>query len=223
MAARLIYLHGLNSAPQSTKAQQLKQRVDALPEAVRPSLLIPALPHRPCAAMALVGHLIDTVGPKDLTLIGSSLGGYYATWLAEHYAADRVRAVVINPTTGPARDLRPYMGRQRNLYSGDEYDLTEDHLREFLALTVDRLTDPGRYYLMLQTWLGQRLLVDKTPAYAVDPEALARAEAYFEDPIYIHLLRHPYGMVRSFEEAKLDQLWFPRLVGTDADRHHKSA
>ena len=151
MAARLIYLHGLNSAPQSTKAQQLKQRVDALPEAVRPSLLIPALPHRPCAAMALVGHLIDTVGPKDLTLIGSSLGGYYATWLAEHYAADRVRAVVINPTTGPARDLRPYMGRQRNLYSGDEYDLTEDHLREFLALTVERLTDPGRYYLMLQT------------------------------------------------------------------------
>jgi LPS sulfotransferase NodH len=72
------------------------------------------------------------------------------------------------------------------------------------------------YYAMLQEWLGERILVDKTPAYAVDPEALRRAEDYFEDPFYIHLLRHPYAMVRSFEEAKLDQLWYPRLTGTDA-------
>ena len=151
VAIKLIYLHGLNSAPQSTKAQQLKSRIEALPESVRPSLLIPALPHRPSDAVMLVGHLIDTIGPTGLTLIGSSLGGYYATWLAEHYAIDRVRAVVINPTTGPARDLRPYMGRQRNLYSGHEYDMTEDHLREFLALKVDRLIDPERYYLMVQT------------------------------------------------------------------------
>ena len=151
MAIKLIYLHGLNSAPQSTKAQQLKRRVEALPESIRPSLLIPALPHRPSEAMTLVGHLIDTLGPTGLTLIGSSLGGYYATWLAEHYAVDRVRAVLINPTTGPAHDLRPYMGRQRNLYSGDEYDMTEDHLGEFLALKVDRLTDPELYYLMVQT------------------------------------------------------------------------
>lgn len=50
----------------------------------------------------------------------------------------------------------------------------------------------------------------------MDPSALARAEAYFDGAIYIHLLRHPYGMIRSFEEAKLDQLWFPRLVGTAA-------
>ena len=151
MPAKLIYLHGLNSAPQSTKAQQLKSRIDAMPEAWRPALLIPALPHRPREAVIMVTHLIDTLGPDGLTLIGSSLGGYYATWLAEHYAADRVKAVLINPTTGPADDLRPYMGRQRNLYTGAEYDLTADHLREFLELKVDRLTDPERYYLMVQT------------------------------------------------------------------------
>lgn len=74
----------------------------------------------------------------------------------------------------------------------------------------------SEYYRMLQGWLRERILVDKTPAYAVDVETLKRAELYFEDAIYIHLLRHPYGMIRSFEEAKLDQLWFPRLVGTDA-------
>ena len=151
MSSKLIYLHGLNSAPQSTKATTLKAHVEALPQAIRPLLLIPALPHRPAEAMSMVGHMIDTIGPRGLTLIGSSLGGYYATWLAEHYAIDRVKAVLINPTTGPAQDLKPYMGRQRNLYTGAEYDLTDDHLREFLELKVDRLTDPERYLLMVET------------------------------------------------------------------------
>lgn len=151
MLAKLIYLHGLNSAPQSTKAQHLKARVDALPAAERPQLHIPALPHRPSEAIALVMRVIDQIGRQNLTIIGSSLGGYYATWLAEQYAHNSVRAVLINPTTGPARDLRPYLGTQRNLYTGAEYEMTEDHLREFLALKVDRLTGPERYYLMVQT------------------------------------------------------------------------
>jgi len=72
------------------------------------------------------------------------------------------------------------------------------------------------YYGMLQEWLGEQLLTDKTPAYATHPETLERGETWFDDTIYIHLLRHPYGMIRSFEEAKLEQLWYPRLVGKDA-------
>ena len=151
MSSKLIYLHGLNSAPQSTKATTLKAHVEALPEAIRPLLLIPALPHRPAEAMTMVRHMIDTIGPQGLTLIGSSLGGYYATWLAEYYAIDRVKAVLINPTTGPAQDLKPYMGRQRNLSTSAENDLTDDHLREFLELRVDRLTEPERYLLMVET------------------------------------------------------------------------
>jgi len=88
--------------------------------------------------------------------------------------------------------------------------------QKLMAELEERACPTQDYYRMLQEWLGDRILVDKTPAYAVDIEALQRAEAYFENPIYIHLLRHPYGMIRSFEEAKLDQLWFPRLVGTDS-------
>jgi len=65
----------------------------------------------------------------------------------------------------------------------------------------------------MQGWLGDRRLVDKTPSYAIQRETLERAEAYFDRPIYIHLLRHPYGMIRSFEEARLEQLWIPRLMG----------
>ncbi len=71
----------------------------------------------------------------------------------------------------------------------------------------------------MQEWIGDRILVDKTPFYASHMETLHRAEEYFHDPIYIHLLRHPYGMIRSFEEAKLEQLWFPRMVGTDVARN----
>jgi len=71
------------------------------------------------------------------------------------------------------------------------------------------------YYRMMQGWLGDRLLVDKTPFYSIDLDTLARVEDWFEDPLYIHLTLHPYGMIRSFEEARLEQLWYPRIVGVD--------
>ncbi|HEV7518603.1 MAG TPA: sulfotransferase, partial [Thermoanaerobaculia bacterium] len=63
-------------------------------------------------------------------------------------------------------------------------------------------------YRELQGWIGDRLLVDKTPSYALDPATLARAEAEFEAPLYIHLLRHPCGMIASFEKARLEQVFF---------------
>jgi predicted esterase YcpF (UPF0227 family) len=148
---KLIYLHGLNSSPGSVKARLIAARVAALPDAIRPSLDVPALDHRPAEAMRAVCALIDRTGTDGLTLIGSSLGGYYATYLAERYAAAGVRAVLINPTTGPAEDLKPYLGPQRNLYTGAEYVLDEEHLAEFLALKVNRVTNPDRYYLMVQT------------------------------------------------------------------------
>ncbi|HEY0607528.1 MAG TPA: amino acid adenylation domain-containing protein [Herpetosiphonaceae bacterium] len=69
------------------------------------------------------------------------------------------------------------------------------------------------FYRRLQMWLGDRLLVDKTPSYALDPTILRRAEEDFTEARYIHLLRHPYGMIRSFEEAKLDQIFFRQAHG----------
>jgi amino acid adenylation domain-containing protein len=64
-----------------------------------------------------------------------------------------------------------------------------------------------QFYRLIQDAVAPRLLVDKTPSYALDVETLQRAEALFDAPFYIHLLRHPYGMIRSFEEAKLEQLY----------------
>ncbi|HYH46016.1 MAG TPA: amino acid adenylation domain-containing protein, partial [Thermoanaerobaculia bacterium] len=71
------------------------------------------------------------------------------------------------------------------------------------------------FYGSLQSWLGGRMLVDKTPSYALSREVLERAEAGFEEPFYIHLLRHPLGMVQSFEEAKLDQIFLRQAEGFD--------
>ncbi len=63
-------------------------------------------------------------------------------------------------------------------------------------------------YRQLQEWIGDRLLVDKTPSYALDPAILARATEDFSSARFIHLVRHPLGMIRSFEEAKIEQTFF---------------
>jgi amino acid adenylation domain-containing protein len=65
-----------------------------------------------------------------------------------------------------------------------------------------------QFYRLLQTWIGERILVDKTPSYTLDVEILKRAEADFDNARYIHLIRHPYAVIHSFEEAKLDQVFF---------------
>jgi acyl carrier protein len=65
------------------------------------------------------------------------------------------------------------------------------------------------FYGALQKMAGERLLVDKTPSYSLDLSVLRRAEQDFDGPLYIHLLRHPLAMIRSFEEAKIHQI-YPR-------------
>ena len=79
---------------------------------------------------------------------------------------------------------------------------------------LDRLAQLGEstaaIYQRLQSAIGDQLLVDKSPAYALDPVVLAKAEAEFDGAIYLHLVRHPYAMVRSFEKMHLDQVMYLR-------------
>ncbi|HVG11011.1 MAG TPA: amino acid adenylation domain-containing protein, partial [Thermoanaerobaculia bacterium] len=83
-----------------------------------------------------------------------------------------------------------------------------DEAAEILAACEDEALPTQELYRRLQGWLADRLLVDKTPSYALDPALLARIEETFEEPRYLHLVRHPYGMIRSFEEARLEQVFF---------------
>ncbi len=82
--------------------------------------------------------------------------------------------------------------------------------REALAAAEREGLGTLDFYGRLQSWLGGRTLVDKTPSYALSRAVLERAEAGFEEPFYVHLLRHPLGMAQSFEEAKLDQIFLRR-------------
>jgi len=144
----ILYLHGFNSAPQSAKGELLASAAAALAEP--PRFHLPQLSHRPAQAMRDVCAWIDREAPegRELALIGSSLGGFYATFLAEKYGA---RAVLINPSVRPHEDLRPFAGRQKNLYTGEEYEITPAHFAELASLAVSRITRPERYLLLART------------------------------------------------------------------------
>lgn len=137
----IVYLHGFNSSPASHKAKLLGRYMAERGLAER--YACPALPPRANDALAVIDPLL-----ADATcLVGSSLGGFYATWLAEKRD---LRAVLINPAIDPHAGLRAYLGAQQNPYTGERYQLTEEHLREWQSIYVPHVT-AGRYLLLLET------------------------------------------------------------------------
>ena len=149
----LVYLHGFRSSSQSVKAQLFVRAIEALPAAARPQLHVPDLPFDPAAAVAGVAawieramHRRDAAG--RLTLVGSSLGGFFATHLAERFGC---RAAAINPTVRPWDDLVPYAGAQTNLHTGEAFEVTADHLRALRAQAVAHITRPDRYFLLARS------------------------------------------------------------------------
>ena len=137
----IVYLHGFKSSPQSHKAQLLGRYLAGRGLAER--YACPALPPRATEALARIEPLLA----PGTCLVGSSLGGYYATWLAEKHG---LKAVLINPAIEPHVGLRAYLGAQQNLHSGERYELTQAHLREWQAIYAPRLT-PARYLLLVET------------------------------------------------------------------------
>lgn len=97
--------------------------------------------------MAQAESLFSGREASKVTLVGSSLGGFYATWLAEKHAC---RAILIQPAVFPHVGLEQYLGMQKNLYTGAEYELTRAHLQGWRNLVVEKV-DPERYLLLLET------------------------------------------------------------------------
>lgn len=145
----IVYLHGFRSSPASEKAKLLKAAVEALPAAARPRLHIPELVHGPARAIAEIAEWLHHDDRRaSLTFIGSSLGGYYATHLAERFDA---HGVAINPAVRPYEDLQPYLGLQTNLYTGVTFEVLPEHFDELRALRVPHITRPERYFLLAET------------------------------------------------------------------------
>jgi uncharacterized protein len=141
----LIYLHGFNSSPGSHKAQVLRRYLEK--RDLGEQYCCPALSHLPRRAIAMVEAEIAKYPGDAVTLVGSSLGGFYASYLAERHD---LRAVLINPAVYPHEDLRAYLGVQRNLYTYEQYELTEEHLRQWEKLYLPTVR-PQRYLLLVET------------------------------------------------------------------------
>ncbi|HYO16637.1 MAG TPA: non-ribosomal peptide synthase/polyketide synthase [Thermoanaerobaculia bacterium] len=137
------------------------------------------------------------------TLLRVMLGGHSRLFappelelLSFHTLAER-QAALAGRDSFRLEGLTRAVMEVRALDAGEAARLIERYARE--GWTTQR------FYGQLQEWLGDRLLVDKTPSYALDLGVLTRAEEQFEEARYIHLVRHPCGMICSFEESRLDQ------------------
>ncbi|TCW76388.1 esterase [Burkholderia sp. SRS-46] len=140
----ILYLHGFRSSPQSAKSLLLAARMAELGRI--DEWRCPSLSMSPLAAIAAAEA--EVAGERDVTVIGSSLGGYYATWLAERHGW---KAVVLNPATEPQRDLEQYLGEQPLWHGGGTIVVERHHLHELDALRVPAITRPERYYLFAAT------------------------------------------------------------------------
>lgn len=144
----VLYLHGFNSGSESPKARLMRAACARIDHFGRPlACLTPQLPHHPQAAYEMAERLLRSLGENTL-LVGSSMGGFLATCLAERFA---LPAVVINPAVEPARLVDQWQGMAFvNDYTGERFVIEASHRDELKALTPGRLT-PQRYLLLLGT------------------------------------------------------------------------
>ncbi|MCH2558661.1 MAG: hypothetical protein MK005_15340 [Alcanivorax sp.] len=143
-ATSLIYIHGLNSSPASFKAGVLRRVFEQAGAADR--LHIPALPPEPRRAMALLEATLAAAGP--CALLGSSLGGFYATWLAAHHD---LRAALVNPAVRPWRLLDKYTGINHNYHTGEAYRLDPAWVAQLRHYEVPVIERPEQLLLLTQT------------------------------------------------------------------------
>lgn len=142
----ILYLHGFRSSPHSFKARVLAQTMQDRGKAA--SYFCPQLPASPAAAIALVSSIAQQYVAQELTLIGSSLGGYYATWLAQQIGC---RAVLLNPAVNPSRDLEDYVGLGTYYHSNEPFEFKPEYVAELNTFQVSHITQPERYFLIAAT------------------------------------------------------------------------
>lgn len=140
----LLYLHGFRSSPKSFKAQRLQAWLQAHRPDVR--WWCPQLPPSPREAWQLmIGGI--AAWPATSAVLGSSLGGFYATAVAEHTGWP---ALVMNPAVNPARDLRRHIGEQTQFHDPDQhFEFRREYIDELEALAVPRITRPERYAALI--------------------------------------------------------------------------
>ena len=141
----LLYLHGFRSSPQSAKAQKMAAAVKARHPEVH--WWCPQLPPSPRAAMQAVAAGIAAWPLASMGVVGSSLGGFYATCVAETFGC---KAVLLNPAIDPARDLARYIGEQATWHDPAERFFFEPHfVDELRVLQPGPVAAPGNYFAVI--------------------------------------------------------------------------
>ena len=144
---KLLYLHGFNSSPQSHKAQLVTQYM--ADNGCLDQLLCPQIPAVPEEAQLFLERLVEeTLENHLLNFVGSSLGGYYATYLAEKYSGT---AALINPSVKPYETLTAYLGENKFYFQDEVWEFNETHIQQLEAMKVEKLSDEQRYLVLLQT------------------------------------------------------------------------
>lgn len=186
--SHLLYLHGFRSSPKSFKAQRLQ----AWMAAHRPDVTwwCPQLPPSPKAAMALIEAGIADWPKGRMAVVGSSLGGFYATAVAERHGCP---AAVLNPAIAPARDLAKYIGEQTAFHDpAEHFFFRPEYVDELRALALPGTTYPLRCFAIIAKGdevLDWREMLARYPGAAVRLlEGGDHALSDFEDHLP-HLLK----------------------------------
>ncbi len=146
----ILYLHGFRSSPASLKARLLTDYFAAHGRAAE--FVCPQLPASPAQAINLLQRIIDQYvdqhSAQKLCLIGSSLGGFYATYLAEK---NNCKAVLINPAVTPPRDLEKYVGVTTAYHSDEVFEFKSEYVEELRQFAISKISYPERYFLLAAT------------------------------------------------------------------------
>jgi predicted esterase YcpF (UPF0227 family) len=142
----IVYLHGFRSSPHSFKARVVADRMKMLGRGSEYDC--PQLPASPRQAIQLASTIVQKSASDQIILIGSSLGGYYATWLAEQCGC---RAVLLNPATKPPRDLEKHVGVMTAFHSDEPFEFKREYIDELKEFAIDAITKPERYFLIAAT------------------------------------------------------------------------
>ncbi len=143
-ARSLSNIHGFNTSPQAGEAGVLRDYCRRHGAGHR--LHVPTRAPQPKKAMATLEATLAGAGP--VALLGSSLGGFYATWLAEHHD---LRTAVVNPAVRPWQLLDKYTGIQHNYHTGEAYQFDPVWLEQLRRYEVTEITQPENLLLLTQT------------------------------------------------------------------------